>query len=142
MSLRTILIAGTVIGAACLAAVGFREDIAKVAKAQGFILQDGTLVFGHLAVSGQPPPTVGGASCGTPVLTAGSSDMAGQFQAKGTSTCAVTFGKAFATGTVPFCVVVDETTASTYTVTRTGFTMGTTVSNDYINWTCWGTAAN
>lgn len=105
-------------------------------------LPNGTVINGHL-VAGLGTgaiPTVGGASCGTPVLTAGSTDFAGQFQAKGTSTCAVTFGKAFAFQ--PFCVVVDETTASTYTYSKTGITMGTTVSNDLINWICVGQQGN
>ena len=117
-----------------------RELLIKTAKAQGFILQNNTLVFGHLAAGASLPPTVAGASCGTPVLTAGSTDFVGQFQAKGTSTCALTFGTAYTAA--PFCVVVDETTASTYTYTRTAITMGTTVSNDFVNYICVATTGN
>lgn len=103
-------------------------------------LPNGTVFNGHAVSAGSAPPTVGGASCGTPVLTPNSTDLAGQFQAKGTTTCAVTFGTAFASQ--PFCVVSDETTAATYTYTKTAITMGTTVSNDLINWICIGQLGN
>jgi hypothetical protein len=110
-------------------------------------LPSGTSVNGHLVGAGASAPTVAGASCGTPILTLGSSDLAGQFQAKGASTCAVTFGNAFASQ--PFCIVQDGTTIAdsgfTFTTSgtkTTGFTMGTTVLNDFITWICIGQLGN
>ena len=109
----------------------------------------GSIVNGHLTagLGTQAIPTVAGASCGTPVLTAGSTDFAGQFQAKGTSTCALTFGKSFTAQ--PFCIVQDGTTIadSGFTFNASGgktigFTMGTTVSNDFITWICIGQQNN
>lgn len=106
------------------------------------ILPNGTVVGGHLvgSLGTTSVPVLSGASCGTPVLTPGSTDFAGQFQAKGTTTCVVTFGTAFASQ--PFCVVSDETTAATYTYTKTAISMGTTVINDLINWICIGQIGN
>lgn len=112
-------------------------------------LPDGTVITGHIVATpgNAGAPTVAGASCGSPVLTAGSTDLAGEFQAKGTTTCAVTFGKAFAS--TPFCEVHNRTTpgdaAYTYATsgtTTTGFTMGTTASNDFIVWHCFGQQGN
>lgn len=116
-----------------------------VVHAQGFVLQPGSVVQGYLTTqpsgnAGAPAPTVAGASCGVPVLTQGSTDFAGSFQAKGTSTCKLTFGTVKVTA--PACTVVDATTASTYTVSTTGITMGTTVSNDFIYYTCVNYAGN
>lgn len=116
---------------------------AVVAQSAANNLQPGTMVIGWLSTSngiGANAPTVAGASCGTPVLTPGSTDFAGEFQAKGTSTCKLTFGKAKTVK--PFCLVVDNTTASTYTYDTTGITMGTTVSNDLISYNCVNTSNN
>jgi hypothetical protein len=75
---------------------------------------------------------------------AGSTDFVGQFQAKGTTACTVTFGTA-----KPFCLIQDQTTISDSPYTfatsgtkTTGFTMTATVSNDFITWICIGQAGN
>lgn len=124
--------------------------VAQIALAQTPpTLPDGTTLGGHItAAPGQTGvPTVAGASCGTPVLTAGSSDTAGQFQAKGIATCALTFGKAFASQ--PFCIVQDQTTPadsifsySTSGTKTTGFVVTATVLNDFVNWLCIGQQGN
>jgi hypothetical protein len=111
-------------------------------------IQNGTPVNGHLTASPYiASPTVAGASCGTPVLTPGAADFAGEFQAKGTTTCAVTFGAYFTSK--PFCVVQDETTPADSGFTfvtsgskYTGFLMGTTASNDFVSWHCIGQVGN
>lgn len=111
------------------------------AQSPGFTLPNKSVVVGRLGVNtniDSPPPTVAGASCGVPVLTPGSTDTAGEFQAKGTTTCKLTFGTAKTKK--PFCVAVDATTASTYTYDNTGITMGTTVSNDLISYHCYDTS--
>lgn len=129
-------------------------SLATTAFAQGAMptpptLPDGTAVAGHLTASlgSGAVPVLSGASCGTPVLTAGSTDFAGTFQSKGIATCKVTFGKAFAN--TPFCVVQNATTPadavftfSTSGTTTTGFTMGTTVINDLVTWHCVGQQGN
>lgn len=108
---------------------------------------NGSVFNGHIVSAGSAPPTVGGASCGAPVLSANATDLAGQFQAKGTSTCAVTFGTPFAAQ--PSCVVQDATTPadSGYTFTTsgtkiTGILMGPTATNDLISWICVGLFGN
>lgn len=128
--------------AAAMLAVSF-GSIAVLAQSPGFTLPSGSIIAGRIGVSNSiaaPAPTVAGASCGTPVLTAGSTDTAGEFQAKGTSTCKLTFGTAKIKK--PFCSAVDSTTASTFTYDNTGITMGTTVSNDLISYVCFDTTQN
>lgn len=111
-------------------------------------LPDGTTFSGHAVAGGGqiPPPTLGGGACGSPVLTPGSTDMAGQFQAKGIA-CAIVFGKPFASQ--PFCIVQDITTPadSIYTFgtsgTQTiGIVITTTVINDFVSWICFGRQGN
>lgn len=105
-----------------------------------FDLPSNSGIIGHLRAINDTGkiPTVGGGSCGSPVLTAGSTDFAGEFQAKGTSTCVLTFGTAYASK--PFCNVNNSTTPAdnVYTYTAAAITMGTTVSNDLITYQCVG----
>ena len=94
-------------------------------------LPAGASLGGHLIVGGVIPV---GTTC---TIVAGSTDTAGSCAATATSGVAVTFGTPFVS--TPFCVVKDRTTASgdlLTAFTNTGFTMGTTVSADKIQWIC------
>ncbi len=107
---------------------------APVAYAQT-VLQDGSVVSGHLT-SASPPPV--GVGC---TIAAGSTDMAGACLTTATSGT-ITFAKPFATA--PVCLVVDITATPVivYTISTTAITLGTVTSAHQLRWFCMGNAGN
>ena len=125
-----------------IAAIALGSFLQSVPGKAQSVIQDGSIVAGHLTV-GAPPA---GAPPGTTACTlnAGSTDMMGACAATATSGVAVTFIKPFLKA--PFCVVLDHTTASGNALatepTTTTFVLGTTVSGDKISWICLGQQGN
>lgn len=102
------------------------------AKAQGFLLPDGSTALGHLNASGPPPV---GTGC---TIAALSTDAAGTCTTSAASGTIV-FARAFTVA--PRCVVVDATATplAVYTTTTTQITLTTVTSAHVLYWVCFGT---
>lgn len=92
---------------------------------------------GSVSTNNLPVLSNGGA---TPLLTAGSTDTAGQFSSTaGTTTLTLTFGTTY-NSAVPSCVVQEQggTVAPTYTVSKTAITVTVLVAATNYDYICIG----